>query len=120
LNSPDIVLYVAKPLANLYTRIGDIEKSIVLHQYAIAKSSETGDKNNLPSLYNNLAIAYQQYGDADSVISTCHQGISLLKEESFIAALLYNNLANAYLESNEPNKASYYSKKSLKLFKEAS
>src|SRR5690606_27190144 len=26
----------------------------------------------------------------------------------------------AYLESNEPNKASYYSKKSLKLFKEAS
>lgn len=116
LREPDLVLYIAKPLANLYTRIDDVEKSITLHQKAIEIASENDQIEYLPSLYNNLAIAYQQKGKVDSVLEICKKGIFYTEEESVISALLYNTVANAYLGINKVDSANYFNNKALQLF----
>ncbi len=116
LTEPDLVLYIAKPLANLYTRIDDVEKSITLHQKAIKIASKNGKTEYLPSLYNNLAIAYQQKGKIDSVLVICKKGISYTGKKSVLSALLYNTIANAYLGINKVDSANYFNNKALQLF----
>ncbi len=116
LTEPDLVLYIAKPLANLYTRIDDVEKSITLHQRAIEIASKNNNTEYLPSLYNNLAIAFQQKGKIDSVLEICKKGISYTERESVLSALLYNTMANAYLGINKADSANYFNNKALQLF----
>lgn len=116
LKEPDLVLYIAKPLANLYTRIGDVEKSISLHEKAIEITTNNKEVNYLPSLYSNLSIAYQQHGDYDRVLKVARKGISFAQTESLPSALLFGVLANAYLETNEIDSALFYNAKALDIF----
>jgi len=116
----DQVLYMAKPLANLYTRIDDIEKSIALHQRAIRIAKETGKKAYLPALYNNLALAYQQKDWVDSVYTTVHRGLMYTATDSAVTALLYNTLSQAYMDSHLPDSASLYNKRALAILQQSS
>lgn len=116
LNQPDLVLYVAKPLANLYTRIDDVEKSISLHEKAIKIAEEKGQIDHLPGLYNNLAIAYEQKNDVDRVLKISRKGMSYTQAGSIHLALLCNALAKSYLETNQIDSASYFNENALRLF----
>lgn len=116
LNQPDLVLYVAKPLANLYTRIDDVEKSISLHEKAIKIAEEKGQIDHLPGLYNNLAIAYEQKNDVDRVLKISRKGMSYTRAGSIHLALLCNALAKSYLETNQIDSASYFNENALRLF----
>ena len=117
LSQLDVVLYIAKPLANLYTRIDDVEKSIALHEKAIQMSLQNNRQEYLPSLYNNLAIAYEQKNDVEQVFENCRKGLSFAKNESIFHALLTNTLAKAYLETNNIDSARFFNEKAIRLFK---
>lgn len=117
LDQLDLVLYVAKPLANLYTRIDDVEKSISLHKKAIKIAETKGQIDYLPGLYNNLAIAYEQKNDVDRVLTISRKGMSYTQTGSIHQALLCNTLAKSYLESNQIDSAIYFNENALRLFK---
>lgn len=117
LDQLDLVLYVAKPLANLYTRIDDVEKSISLHEKAIEIAEAKGQIDYLPGLYNNLAIAYEQKNDVDGVLISSRKGMAYTQAGSIHQALLYNVLAKSYLESNRIDSAIYFNENALRVFK---
>lgn len=116
LKKPDFVLYIAKPLANLYTRIDDIQKSISLQEEAIRIASQKGQQDYLPSLYNNLSIAYLTNANFKYALKTSRKGLSYVQRKSIYRALLYNNLANAYVGLNKIDSAAFFNQKSLSLF----
>ncbi|MEC3879623.1 CHAT domain-containing protein [Parapedobacter sp. 10938] len=96
LTSPDRVLYIARPLGNLYTQVGDLQKALHIHLKAIQLTK--GQASQQAALYGNLAIVYQQLGQPDKVLEACKSGLSYLDPTALQAALLYNTMASTYQE----------------------
>ena len=116
LREPDFVAYIAKPLGNLYTQIGDLQKALHIHQLAIAHQKKLGTVQQLPALYGNMAIIYQQAGLPDSVLLACTHGLSHLRKNDIHAALLYNTLARTHQDLGNLDSARHYNHMALTLF----
>ncbi|GGG83338.1 hypothetical protein GCM10007415_15510 [Parapedobacter pyrenivorans] len=116
LDDPDFVLYIAKPLGNLYTQIGDLQKALHIHQRAIDLSKARQNLQYLPALYGNMAITYQQIGWPDSLRAACTHGLLYVRENDIHAALLYNTLARSHQEVDQLDSAAYYNELALSLF----
>lgn len=116
LKSPDFVLYIAKPLANLYTRIDDLQKSIALHHRAITISEKEENWAYLPSLYSNLTIAYQQRNDYILAQETALKGLSFTEEQSVYKGLLFNSLSISKLNLEEIDSATFYNEKAIQVY----
>ncbi len=116
LTEPDFVLYIAKPLGNLYTQIGDLQKALHIHQQAISRINKTSNTVDLPALYGNLAIVYEQIGQPDSLLQACRSGLAYLAPESTQAALLYNNMARCYYGQGAIDSTAYYNRRAIDIF----
>jgi len=113
LTEPDRVLYIAKPLGNLYTQVGDLQKALHIQLEAIRLT--VGQPAQQAALYSNLAIVYQQLGQPDSVLQTCKSGLAYLHPTDRQAALLYNTLARCYQEIGEADSARMANTRALAL-----
>ncbi|HZH87556.1 MAG TPA: CHAT domain-containing protein [Chitinophagaceae bacterium] len=120
LKSPDFVLYIAKPLANLYTRIDDLQKSIALHHQAIILSEKEENWEHLPSLYSNLTIAYQHKGDYILAQEAALKGLSYTEEHSVYKGLLFNSMSISKLNLEEVDSATFYNQKAIQVFESCS
>lgn len=116
LSDPDFVTYIAKPLGNLYTQIGDLQKSLSLHHRAITETKKGNDPTQLPSLYGNLAIVYQQLNWPDSLLAASRNGLNYCAEGDLRAALLHNTIARCYQESGKLDSAGHFNKLALEGF----
>ncbi len=118
LREPDFVSYIAKPLGNLYTQIGDLQRALYIHKRAINTSKQRGENKQLSALYTNLAVAYQQLGWLDSVLNACKSGLSYANGGDANAALLYNILANSHQELGQSDTARHYNQLAIQQFAE--
>lgn len=116
LTEPDFVSYIAKPLGNLYTQIGDLQKALHIHRLAIARLKKQQEESQLSALYGNLAIIYQQAGLPDSVLLACANGLSHVQRNDINAALLYNTMARSYQDLGNLDSARYYNHLALASF----
>ncbi len=112
----DLYDNLIKPLGNLYTRTGDFEKAAALQRFAIASAEQNGRISLLPSLYNNLAITFQQTQQTDSVLDACRKGLSFPVASDAVTALLYNSIARCQAGSGLVDSAELYNRKALSLF----
>lgn len=111
LTEPDAVLYIAKPLGNLYTQIGDLQRALHLQRQAIALTTQRGELQLLPAMYTNIAIVYQQIGWTDSVLHACRKGLAILHPQRGASqALLHNIMAGTYMALGEQDSARRYSR----------
>lgn len=113
----DIAALVIKPLANLYTRIDDIEKTVGLLEHALSETSEPQQKI---ALLNNLALAYLYLPAPQKSISLSHQSLSLGPRNTLTEALIYNNLANAYQQIGNRDSCYLFNKKAIAIFEHSS
>src|SRR3546814_118099 len=113
LTKPDRVLYIAKPMGNLYTQVGDLQKALHIHLETI-KLAE-GQASQLAALYGNLAIVYQQLGQSAKVLAACKSGLSYLNPSKLQAALLYNIMASSYQETQHLDSARMANESALTL-----
>jgi len=109
----DVYNYITKPLGNLYTRTGDFAKAISLQEMSIRSALAEKDTSILPSLYNNLAITFQQTGQSDSALHACRQGLALQQEPDAITGLLYTNISRSYRDKQQTDRAGLYNAKAL-------
>lgn len=116
LAEPDFVSYLAKPLGNLYTQIGDLQKALHIHRLAITQLKKRADTSQLPALYGNMAIIYQQAGLPDSVLFACTNGLSYLQQNDIHAALLYNTMARSHQDLGNLDSALRYNRLALTVF----
>lgn len=109
----DVYNYINKPLGNLYTRTGDFAKAISLQEMSIRSAIAEKDVAILPSLYNNLAITFQQTGQSDSALHACRQGLALQQQSDAVTGLLYTNISRSYRDKQLTDSAVLYNTKAL-------
>lgn len=109
----DVYNYITKPLGNLYTRTGDFAKAVTLQERSIRSAIAEKQQDILPSLYNNLAITFQQTGQADSALHACRQGLALQQKADAVTGLLYTNISRSYRDQDKPDSARLYNTKAL-------
>jgi len=68
-----------KPLANIYTRLGDSEKAIALLKEAKGLSEQQKDTIYICRATADLAAAYMTAGDIENANATCDYGLKLLE-----------------------------------------
>ena len=107
-------------LGQIYTRRGDMEKSVQYCNQSIQIYQEIDDALGQARAYNNLAIAYTDQGDwakASEVLAkslAINQRIGNIQEQGFIA----NNLANIYLYRGEWDQAEKLYKQSNTIWRQ--
>ncbi len=105
--------FVAKPLANNYTRIGDFSKARVVLNDAIRSATNNQDVDIIPSLHLNLATTYFWMQKFDSVQTIADAGLHNILNNSPVAIALYNIKTEAFLESKQMDSALLCNKKAI-------
>lgn len=106
---------VIKPLANLYVRINDTQKSIALLKAALLNTKEN---NESVGLSNNLANAYLYNSELDSAKSVLFQALKR-PGNTLSTALLYNTLASVYEAEQNKRESRYYNRLALEGFEKS-
>lgn len=101
-----------KPIANLYIRINDTQKSIALLKTAL---KQTSVDHEIVGLSNNLANAYLYNSELDSAKNVLHQAL-IKPSNSLSKALLYNTLASAYGAQQHKKESIYYNNLAISNF----
>jgi CHAT domain-containing protein/Flp pilus assembly protein TadD len=114
----DVYNYITKPLGNLYTRTGDFAKAISLQEMSIRSAITERDAAILPSLYNNLAITFQQTGQTDSALHACRQGLALQQQPDAVTGLLYTNISRAFRDKQQTDSAILYNARALNILQQ--
>lgn len=99
LNHYDIVEYCLKPLASIYTKIGDYDhaENILQHYYNIANSEK--NVNNKIAAILNLSDVYKNSGRNILAISLLENTLKTAQLTPVQKGILLNNLGNNYLLS---------------------
>lgn len=100
---------IIKPLANLYVRINDTQKSIALLRTAL---SESKDNDEVVGLSNNLANAYLYNSELDSAKKVLFWAMEI-PTNTLSRALLYNTLASVYVEEQNGEQSKHYNNLAL-------
>jgi tetratricopeptide (TPR) repeat protein len=96
---------ILKPLGNNYTRLGDFEQALFIHQKALAIASALHEPDALASTYSNLANTTSNMGrDAES-LDYCRKGLAIAKSASSIRGLLLSEQADALMALDQPEAA---------------
>jgi CHAT domain-containing protein len=100
----NIIEYCLKPLANNYTRLGDVDSAEDVLKITIEKAQIEGDQEQLIAGYSNLAIALRTKGNYNTAINYLKLGIHLATKKQ-LKSRLYSDLAINYLYLNTIEKA---------------
>lgn len=96
---------VLKPLGNNYTRLGDYEQALYIHQKAAALALALGDQEALAGVYSNLANTCSNMGRPLAARDYSRKGLTVARPRSAIAGLLLSELADAYRELDKTDSA---------------
>lgn len=110
-------------IANVYSKIENLEKSLEYELKALELAKTTKNPNIIEIkgvLFNNVALSYMQLNDLDKAIVYIQQSleINIKNQNTKEIARNYNNLGVLYQEKGNLNQAIDYLKKSLKIREE--
>lgn len=99
-----------KPLANIYTRLGDYEKAIYTHKSILENAQEANNDELVTGTLINIAVIYYDIGRIQDAIDLLMQAKNTDTLSDFHHFLIYSKLAKNYLSLNEPIKAKQITK----------
>ncbi|WP_157961146.1 CHAT domain-containing protein [Lutibacter citreus] len=92
----DIIEFCLKPLANNYTRLGDVERAEDILKVSIENSIKNNRKDQLGASYLNLAAAYRVKGQFNQAIKLLKEAVSAINSAEQ-KAKINSDLAINYL-----------------------
>lgn len=104
----DVLEYVLKPLGNNYTRLGDYERALSIHEKSLSLALNQKNAQQTAAAYNNLAICARWKSELDPANNYCLQGLRVVKHGSSLHGLLLSTLADIYFLSNKLPEASQH------------
>ena len=99
----DIIEFCLKPLANNYTRLGDIERAEDVLKITIEKAQKENNINQIVAGYSNLAVVFRTKGEYSQAINYLNLGLDLTTEKQ-VKSRIYSDLAINYLFLEEIQK----------------
>ncbi len=117
----NVGLNLYKPLANIYTRLGENSKAINLLQIARDSSIQQSDTATIPEIYNDLGLAFMNSGNPDNACDSYRTGLDFSfkypsGDDNRIAEVrtkLLSNWADAKWRSGDPDSAQILARRSL-------
>ncbi len=100
----DIIEFCLKPLANNYTRLGDVDRAEDILKITIEKAQKQNNTTQIIAGYSNLAVVFRTKGEYSKAINYLNLGLNLTTEKE-IKARIYSDLAIHFLYLNEVEKA---------------
>jgi CHAT domain-containing protein/tetratricopeptide (TPR) repeat protein len=94
-----------KPLANIYTRLGDYEKAIFTHKLILEAAQENNNDALATGTLINIAVIYHDLGRVQDAIDLLMQAKNTNKLSDFHHFLIYSKLAKNHLLLNNTSKA---------------
>jgi hypothetical protein len=91
---------IEQPLANIYTRQGEYDKSIALLHFVIHAAMVQNDPEMASGAYSDLGIVYSDLGDFEKSTEAYTLGEAAAKRASSVSDLLLNKLNKAELLIN--------------------
>jgi tetratricopeptide (TPR) repeat protein len=110
---------VLKPLGNNYTRLGDYEQALYIHQKAAALALALGDREALAGVYSNLANTCGNMGRSLQARDYCFKGLAVVRPHSAMAGLLFSELADAYRGMGVADSAKIFIRESISILRVA-
>ena len=115
-------LHLYKPLANIYTRLGETDKAINLLQIARDLSVQQADTASIPETYCDLGLAFMDAGNLDAACDNYRTGLAFsLKNPrgdemriSDVRKQLLSNWATAKWRSGDPDSTQLLALNSLR------
>lgn len=104
-DADNIVDYMLKPLGNNYTRLGDYEAALYIHQKTLQLVQATNNRQEMASVYNNMAICTRWQGDLAAAKAYCRQGLQLVQRSTPLYGLLLSTQADVYTEAKQYDSA---------------
>jgi tetratricopeptide (TPR) repeat protein len=104
---------ILKPLGNNYTRLGDYEQALFIHNKALAVAKILNDPAALAGTYTNLANTASNMGRAAESLDYCRQGLAIAKGSSSLRGLLLSEQADALIQLDQPAAARESIQKSI-------
>ena len=111
LNDFEIYESCLKPLANIYTRLGDYEKAINTHQLILKQAEDSDNESLKTGTLINIAIIYHDLGKIHYAIKLLMQAKDAKKLAKLHHLLIYAKLAKYNLLLNNIEKAKEYTAK---------
>lgn len=93
---------ILKPLGNNYTRLGDYEQALFIHNKALAVAKTLSDPAALAGTYSNLANTASNMGRAAESLDYCRQGLAVAGTSSPLRGLLLSEQADALTQLDQP------------------
>ncbi len=110
----NIIEFCLKPLANNYTRLGDVDRAEDILKITIEKAQKENNTAQIIAGYSNLAIVYRTKGAYKTAINYLNLALGFSVKKP-IKSRLYSDLAINYFFLNEVEKAKENSLLSNKL-----
>lgn len=107
--------FIAKPLGNNYTRMGDFSKALFIQQTAIQAATQKQLFDIVPGLYGNLATTYFHARLYDSVKFYIDVGLKSTQPNHPQILNLYNLKAEAFLESGQQDSAAVWNNRAMNI-----
>jgi len=96
----DIIEYCLKPLANNYTRLGDVKRAEDVLKITIDRAQKEKKTNQVIAGYSNLAIVLRTKGELETANNYLETGLKLSSTNQQ-KSRLYSNMAINYLLLND-------------------
>lgn len=109
----DVEEYVLKPLGNNYTRLADYNTALFIHRKSLDAVMKKGDRNQVASVYSNMAACARWKGDLRQAVDFCKEGISYADKKKLLYGLLLSTYADVLAEQQRYDTAAVLSKQSL-------
>jgi len=118
---PDLLLEnILKPLGNNYTRLGDYEQALFIHQKALAIALPGKNKAALAGACANIANTYSNMGRPRQALEYCQKGLLAADPHTALSGLLLSEQADAFGQLRRMEEARKSIVKSIGVLQEAS
>lgn len=113
----DVEEYVLKPLGNNYTRLADYNTALFIHRKSLDAAMKKGDRNQIASVYSNMAACARWKGDLKQAEDFCKEGIAYADKKKLLYGLLLSTYADVFSEQGRYDTAAVLSRQSLQLLR---
>ena len=100
----NIIEFCLKPLANNYTRLGDLDRAEDILKVSIEKAQKENDKKQIIAGYSNLSTVFRTRGNYKEAINYLNFALKLADEKE-IKSRIYSDLAINFLFLEKLQKA---------------
>ncbi|MBZ4189516.1 CHAT domain-containing protein [Niabella beijingensis] len=113
----DFEEFIAKPLGNNYTRLGDFSRAVFIQQRAIDEALAADRNTMIPGLYLNLATTYFRMRNDSAFRNTIAAGLRSTAPGDAAALPLYNLNTEFFIETGNRDSARIWNEYALQMGK---